>query len=146
MNVPCCVTLNVFDICHKRLLHVKYSCTIIWPKCSAGMELDELHHTHGIYALQTKYSVYKILYFLEFFQALNSYSASCDNWCTVGGDGRCRVGKVQAGTTSPMPDHKGLKLQELVNFQKFSTLRVKTKDRFSDYISLNYSRLSNGSN
>ena len=30
---------------------------------------------------------------------------------TVGGDGGCRVGKVQAGTTSPMPDHKGFELQ-----------------------------------
>ena len=42
---------------------------------------------------------------------VDSYSASHDNWCTVGGDGGCRVGKVQAGTTSPMPDHKGFKLQ-----------------------------------
>ena len=42
---------------------------------------------------------------------LNSYSASRDNWCTVGGDGGCRVGKVRAGTTSHMPDHKGFKLQ-----------------------------------
>ena len=33
---------------------------------------------------------------------------------TVGGDGGCRVGEVRAGTTSPMPDHKGFKLQELV--------------------------------
>ena len=38
-------------------------------------------------------------------------SASRDNWCTVGGDGGCRVGEVRAGTTSPMPDHKGFKLQ-----------------------------------
>ena len=53
-----------------------------------------------------------------------SYSASHDNWCTVGGDGACRVGEVRAGTTSPMPDHKGFKLQQLVNFQKFSTLRA----------------------
>ena len=45
----------------------------------------------------------------------------------MGGDGGCRVGEVQAGTTSPMPDHKGFKLQELVNFQKFRTLRVKYK-------------------
>ena len=43
--------------------------------------------------------------------ALNSYSASRDNWCTVGGNGRCRVGEVWAGTTSPMPDRKGFKLQ-----------------------------------
>ena len=28
-----------------------------------------------------------------------------------GGDGVCRVGKVRASTTSPMPDHKGFKLQ-----------------------------------
>ena len=42
---------------------------------------------------------------------VNSYSASRDNWCTVGGDGGCRVGEVRAGTTSPMPDHKGFKLQ-----------------------------------
>ena len=42
---------------------------------------------------------------------LNSYSASHDNWCTVSGNGGCRVGEVRAGTTSPMPDHKGFKLQ-----------------------------------
>ena len=34
------------------------------------------------------------------------------------------VSEVRAGTTSPMPDHKGFKLQKLVNFQKFSTVRV----------------------
>ena len=55
---------------------------------------------------------------------VSSYSASRDNWCTVGGDGGCRVGEVRAGTTSPMLYHKGYKLQELVHFQKFSTLRV----------------------
>ena len=27
------------------------------------------------------------------------------------GMGGCRVGEVRAGTTSPMPDHKGFKLQ-----------------------------------
>ena len=41
----------------------------------------------------------------------NSYSASRDNGGTVGGDGGCRVGEVRAGTTSPMPDHKGFQLQ-----------------------------------
>ena len=44
-------------------------------------------------------------------KGINSYSASRDNSCTVGGDGGCRVGEVRAGTTSPMPDHKGFKLQ-----------------------------------
>ena len=32
-----------------------------------------------------------------------------DNYSMVGGNGGCRVGKVRAGTTSPMPDHKGFK-------------------------------------
>ena len=36
-----------------------------------------------------------------------------DNYSIVGGDGGCRVGEVLAGTTSPMPDHKGFKLQQL---------------------------------
>ena len=34
-----------------------------------------------------------------------------DNYSTVGGDGGCRVGEERAGTTSPMPGHKGFKLQ-----------------------------------
>ena len=44
----------------------------------------------------------------------------------MGGNGGCRVNEVRAGTTSPMPHHKGFKLQQLVNFQKFSTFRVLT--------------------
>ena len=62
-----------------------------------------------------------------------------DNYSTVGGDGGCRVGEVRAGTTSPMPDHKGFKLQLVpeihplhfqVNCQKFSTLRVNCNQLF----------------
>ena len=34
----------------------------------------------------------------------------------MGGDGDVGSGKVRAGTTSPVPDHKGFKLQYLVNF------------------------------
>ena len=40
------------------------------------------------------------------------------------------VGEVRAGTTSPMPDHKGFKLQYLVNFQKYNTLRVNNTSAF----------------
>ena len=40
----------------------------------------------------------------------DSYSASHNNWCTVGRDGGYEVGEVRAGTTFPMPDHKGFKL------------------------------------
>ena len=34
-----------------------------------------------------------------------------DNDSTVRGDGGSRVGEVRAGTTTPMPEHKGFKLQ-----------------------------------
>ena len=34
-----------------------------------------------------------------------------DDDSTVRGYGGSRVGEVQAGTTSPMPEHKGFKLQ-----------------------------------
>ena len=34
-----------------------------------------------------------------------------DNYSAVGEDGGCGVSKVRAGTTSPMPDHKGYKPQ-----------------------------------
>ena len=34
-----------------------------------------------------------------------------DNDSTVRGDGGSRVGEERAGTTSPMPEHKGFKLQ-----------------------------------
>ena len=62
-----------------------------------------------------------------------------DNYSTVGGDGECKVGKVQASTTSPMRDNKGFELQWLpeihplhfqVDLQKFSTLRDNCKSRF----------------
>ena len=42
---------------------------------------------------------------------INTYSASHDNLCTMGGNGGCRAGEVRASTTSPMPDHKGFMLQ-----------------------------------
>ena len=35
-----------------------------------------------------------------------------DNYSTVGEYGECRAGEVWANTTSPMPDHKGFKLQQ----------------------------------
>ena len=34
-----------------------------------------------------------------------------DIYSMVEGDGECRVGEVRAGTTSPIPDHTGFKLQ-----------------------------------
>ena len=36
------------------------------------------------------------------------------NHSTVGGGGGCRGGEVRVGTTSLIPDHKGFKIQELL--------------------------------
>ena len=36
-----------------------------------------------------------------------------DKYRRVGGNGGCRVGEVRAGTTSPIPDHKGFKLKSM---------------------------------
>ena len=44
-------------------------------------------------------------------------------WEGMGGVGSARY---EPALLPPMPDHKGFKLQQLVNFQKFSTLRVNT--------------------
>ena len=41
-----------------------------------------------------------------------------DNDSTVRGDGGSRVGEVRAGTTSPMPEHKGFKLQPTVTSRR----------------------------
>ena len=67
-----------------------------------------------------------------------------DKYSTVGGDEGCRVSEVRAGTTFPMPDHKGSlsysNCQEIhtlhfeVNFQKCNTLRVKGKNAAISHI------------
>ena len=50
-----------------------------------------------------------------------------DNDSTVVGDGGCRVGEVRAGTTSPMPNHKGFYATVTVRDPRThtSSLRVK---------------------
>ena len=44
-------------------------------------------------------------------QLMHSNTLKQDNDSTVRGDGGSRVGEVRAGTTSPMPEHKGFMLQ-----------------------------------
>ena len=60
----------------------------------------------GIFEKSLGTRLFNIL-FKEWTKSINSKISGC----TVGGDGGCRVGEVRAGTTSPMPDHKGFKLQ-----------------------------------
>ena len=43
-------------------------------------------------------------------QLMHCNTLKQDNDSTVRGDGGSRVGEVRAGTTSPMPEHKGFKL------------------------------------
>ena len=123
LHHTCClsITSSLFPgshgYCSGYMSWVRYSVT---PQTTFGNfslangKVDPLHFRYAIPS-----------HFLTH-ENVNYYSASRDNWCTVGGDGGCRVGEVRAGTTSPMPDHKGFKLQQLVNVQKFSTLSVKT--------------------
>ena len=89
INMSSCTRLNIvtFPVTFVHLAVI--SCIDGWVDCN-----DMLWH---------KVSLLSLLITLE--------SASRGNWCTVGGDGECRVGEVRAGTTSPMPDHKGFKLQ-----------------------------------
>ena len=47
-------------------------------------------------------------------QLMHCDTLKWDNDSTVRGDGGSRVGEVRAGTTSPMPEHKGFMLQQLL--------------------------------
>ena len=65
------------------------------------------------------------------------------NHSTVRGDGGGRVGEVRAGTISPMPEHKGFKLQYLsrdplmpadgpgsVSVKSYMTITLKPSHKF----------------
>ena len=51
-----------------------------------------------------------------------------DNDSTVRGDGGSRVGEVRAGTTSPMPEHKGLYATVTVRDPPNHTSSLRVKD------------------
>ena len=63
-------------------------------------------HLHFFCPLSNPFLTLKVL--VTTVDALGHFKQ--DNYNTVGGDGGCRVGEVRAGTTSPMPYHKGFKL------------------------------------
>ena len=48
---------------------------------------------------------------IEIFITLTVLVTTIDAQWEGMGDVMCNVGEVRAGTTSPMPDHKGFKLQ-----------------------------------
>ena len=75
------------------------------------LKSDQLTMTKKTKEMKERQEFYWQSNIIDIMKSINSYSASRDNWCTVGGDGGCRVGEIRAGTTSPMPDHKGFKLQ-----------------------------------
>ena len=82
----------------------------VWYFCLSCTFTQKIRHVYAL-NLWTLYTSPMGYIGARVHSTLHSYSASRDKWCTVGGDGGCRVGEVRAGTTSPMPDHKGFKLQ-----------------------------------
>ena len=55
---------------------------------------------------------FTLIYVLEIFHCvLLTLTMLHKHYSTVRGDGGGRVGEVRAGTTSPMPEHKGFNLQ-----------------------------------
>ena len=51
-----------------------------------------------------------------------------DNYSTVRGEGGSRVGEVRAGTTSPMPEHKGF----------YATVTVRDPPTHTSSLRVNY--------
>ena len=99
-----------------------YSCDMI-TKIHAGLNRDSheetLHHfpfstcysswcCSLIRVIQGNWSTLTVL--VTTTDALGHFKQ--DNDSTVGGDGGCRVGEVRTGTTSPMPDYKGLTVRD----------------------------------
>ena len=68
-----------------------------------NMDFQKFHFTEAIYMPLT------LTVLVTTIDSCNTLKQ--DNDSTVRGDGGSRVGEVRAGTTSPMPKHKGFKLQ-----------------------------------
>ena len=100
--------INVYIICTWAYIILA---TIKFLPCKALISHGNYLSLCDILLWHVWYIILVRLQYYTLHNITNSYSASRDNWCTVGGDGGCRVGEVRAGTTSPMPDHKGFKLQ-----------------------------------
>ena len=104
-----------FSLCNSPVLRNHQSC-LIKETTSFFCLLSGLLRQASLYVHVAIARVHDTLWwfsctYISFSSRVNSYSASRHNWCTVVGDGGCRVGEVRAGTASPMPDHKGFKLQ-----------------------------------
>ena len=92
---------NVNNLCVKewdlnKLLAIYLSLQISIFSCHLGLDL--------VTYVYLPFLTLKVL--VMTIDVLRSFKQN--NYSTVGGDGGCRVGKVRSGTTSPMPDHKGL--------------------------------------
>ena len=78
------------------------------------MQMESLLRNRGPLRKATAglYSIYWVeLLKCQSRQLMHCDTLKQDNDSTVRGDGGSRVGEVRAGTTSPMPEHKGFKLQ-----------------------------------
>ena len=61
--------------------------------------------------MQIRFHSYKTATMMYYLAIIHCNTLKQDNDSTVRGDGGSRVGEVRASTTSPMPEHKGFKLQ-----------------------------------
>ena len=116
------MTLQMFSV------HCRWKGVAEYPNdCDNEKSSQPFHHTVAswIYTFGSVcYTYYtRTAPWLSVALILTLKSAS-HNWCTRiplnriitaqwEGMGGCRVGKVRAGTTSPMPDYKGFQLQRL---------------------------------
>ena len=84
--------------CQQRTDLLHSECTgKCWHQCNGWLQLKQS-------TLQTEVCLCEFVF--KHWDTFNQ-----DYYSTVGGDGGCRVGEVRASTTSPMPDHRGFKLQ-----------------------------------
>ena len=115
---------------HRPNIHVNVHSLSLWCPCLVSMTpycypsslcFPLLSLTDCCHFLFVERAIRPIVWAGKVTNHINPYSASHDNWYTVGGDGGCRVGEVRAGTTYPMPDHKGFNFTTVTS--KFSEIQ-----------------------
>ena len=108
MRVACVVVLQI--VSSQEGLGILCPCAFchdLNPQYKSLQCDPETVDRHMVSEVRDKILTLKVL--IMTIDALGHFKQDTDS--TVGGDGGCRVGEVRASTTSPMPDHKGFKLQ-----------------------------------
>ena len=117
---PACVVqwhmVSVRAFCVMTSTLKMYACKSSNQPSLACVDMHGLTHTHTLWIPEVaKLTICASRELAQYTDITEDVVTAIDaveqnNYSTVGGDGGCRVGKVRAGTTSPMPDNKGFKL------------------------------------